>query len=305
MRSIRNITAGTGRAYAGTPLPGPRACFAGDLWRLSCMLKSVPSFPSYLTPEDPTRTPMIPGLRLPGTRRRYSGLVASLLLHGLVVGVVVVHGDRLVNPSVAPGSSRLAGSSGGGGNRVAYITLPSLPKPAPAPAVRVTVPVPPPRSVQTPVPQPVPSQLAPLVPADTVPEVAESGGANQTADRGTGTAGAGGAQGAGGLGRGGANGTGGGQGGTLRPPEPREIPLPYDKPPKELRGALLKVTFWVRVDGRVERYQVEPEIKDRDYAQKFDEVMRAFRFTPARAPDGRSVAGVATISVTLPGKSSS
>jgi len=68
---------------------------------------------------------------------------------------------------------------------------------------------------------------------------------------------------------------------------------------------LLKVTFWVRVDGRVERYQVEPEIKDRDYAQKFDEVMRAFRFTPARAPDGRSVAGVATISVTLPGKSSS
>jgi hypothetical protein len=96
-----------------------------------------------------------------------------------------------------------------------------------------------------------------------------------------------------------------GTGGTLRPPEPRELPLPYDTPPKELRGASLKVTFWVRVDGRVERYEVEPQIKDRDYAKKFDEVMRAFRFTPARAPDGRSVAGVAEISFILPGKSSS
>ena len=67
----------------------------------------------------------------------------------------------------------------------------------------------------------------------------------------------------------------------------------------------LNVTFWVRVDGRVERYAVDPEIKDRDYAKKFDEVMRAFRFTPARAPDGTRVAGTAKISFTLPGKSSS
>ncbi|HKH83344.1 MAG TPA: hypothetical protein VKA25_06655, partial [Gemmatimonadales bacterium] len=75
--------------------------------------------------------------------------------------------------------------------------------------------------------------------------------------------------------------------------------------PKELRGVSLNVTFWVREDGRVERYQVEPQITDRDYAKKFDEVMRAFRFTPARAPNGTRVAGVATISFTLPGKSSS
>jgi hypothetical protein len=124
---------------------------------------------------------------------------------------------------------------------------------------------------------------------------------------GAGAAGTGVRPGAGGApGTGGAGGTGGrGEGGTLRPPEPRELPLPYDTPPKELRGASLKVTFWVRVDGRVERYEVEPEIKDRDYAKKFDEVMRAFRFTPARAPDGTSVAGVAKISFILPGKSSS
>ena len=91
----------------------------------------------------------------------------------------------------------------------------------------------------------------------------------------------------------------------MHPPEPRDMAFPFDNPPKELRGLSLNVTFWVRVDGRVERYVVEPEIKDRDYAKKFDEVMRAFRFTPATAPDGTRVPGTTRISFTLPGKSSS
>ncbi len=95
---------------------------------------------------------------------------------------------------------------------------------------------------------------------------------------------------------------GGGQGGTVRPPELRDLAFPFDTPPKELRGASLAVTFWVRVDGQVERYEVEPAIGDRDYARKFDEVIRAFRFTPARAPDGTKVAGTTTVTFTLPGK---
>ena len=65
------------------------------------------------------------------------------------------------------------------------------------------------------------------------------------------------------------------------------------------------MTFWVRMDGQVERYQVEPAIDDRDYARKFDEVIRAFRFTPARAPDGTKMAGTTTVTFTLPGKRSS
>ena len=98
---------------------------------------------------------------------------------------------------------------------------------------------------------------------------------------------------------------GGGEGGAGRPPELRDLAFPFDNPPKALRGASLNVTFWVRVDGRVERYQVDPQINDRDYARKFDEVIRAFRFTPARAPDGTRVAGTTTVTFTLPGKSSS
>ena len=91
----------------------------------------------------------------------------------------------------------------------------------------------------------------------------------------------------------------------MRPPEPRDLTLPFDKPPKELRGVLLAVTFWVRVDGKVDRYTVQPTIKDRDYAEKFDKVLRDFRFTPALAPDGTRVADTITVSFTLQGKSSS
>ena len=244
-------------------------------------------------------------MRLPGIRRRYGALVASLVLHGLVFGLLLMQGERLWMRGFTLGDTALPGG-GGGGNRVAYITLPSISQPASPPSVRVTAPVPPPKSVQTPVSQPAPAERALSEPADTSPAAAASSQTPEVPDTGAGTgarAGAAGLRGAGGVGTGGAAGRG--EGGTLRPPEARELPLPYDTPPKELRGASLKVTFWVRVDGRVERYQVEPEIKDRDYARKFDEVMRAFRFTPARAPDGSSVAGIATISFILPGKSSS
>ena len=88
----------------------------------------------------------------------------------------------------------------------------------------------------------------------------------------------------------------------IRPPELRDLAFPFETPPKELRGASLDVTFWVRVDGRVERYEVQPVITDRDYARKFDEVIRAFRFTPARAPDGSRIAGTTRVTFTLPGK---
>jgi predicted GH43/DUF377 family glycosyl hydrolase len=59
------------------------------------------------------------------------------------------------------------------------------------------------------------------------------------------------------------------------------------------------------VDGRVERYEVQPVITNEDYARKFDEVIRSFRFTPARAPDGSRIAGTTRVTFTLPGKRSS
>jgi hypothetical protein len=267
-----------------------------------------------LSAEASTRSPVTPQLTLPQRPRRFSGLAGSLVLHAALIGLLVFHGERLWSRSASAGDPALArgaNAGGGGGRRVAYITLPSVARVESPPRFAVTVPVPPQKTVPTPPPEPVPAEQVLPEPADTTP-VAVAGDTSRTADSaaapgnaegaGSGTtAGLGGGAGAGG----GTGAGGGGEGGTQRPPEPRDMAFPFDAPPKELRGVSLSVTFWVRADGRVERYLVEPAIKDRNYAKKFDEVMRAFRFTPARAPNGTHVAGTTRISFTLPGKSSS
>jgi hypothetical protein len=267
--------------------------------------------------EGPTREPGLPpNLSLPSSRRRYLGLVVSLGLHGALLAVIVFQGDRLWNRTLAPGAPSLflvpGGGGGGGGNRMAYITLPSSPRPAPQPPAPVTPPESPPKAIPPPVEETELAQpVAPPPPVDTMPAVAtaDTAPAGGTGPGVGGRTGGGVGAGAGpGLGSGSGEGSGpgaGGEGGVVRPPELRDLAFPFETPPKELRGASLDVVFWVRVDGRVERYEVQPVITDRDYARKFDEVIRAFRFTPARAPDGSRIAGTTRVTFTLPGKRSS
>ena len=267
------------------------------------------------------RAPAPLQLALPGRHRRYGGLLVSLLLHALVAVLVIRSGERLWTRTLAPGDPALlpgggGGGDGGGGPRVAYIIVPPAPEPVmPRPqavAPLVTRPRIEPRLTPEPTSSPsTPEVSAPVAaaqPTDTVPPTPVAGAAAPGAP-GAGPGAGGGA--GGGVGRGigpgrgqgtGPGAGGGGERGTVRPPELRDLAFPFDTPPKELRGASLAVTFWVQVDGQVERYEVEPAIGDRDYARKFDEVIRAFRFTPARAPDGRRVAGTTTVTFTLPGK---
>ena len=270
-----------------------------------------------------TRAPQQPPqLLLPGSDRRYGGLVASLLLHGLLVGLIVLSSDRLWRRLPTPGVPSLialegGGGGGGGGNDVRYITLPPAPRPAPRPVMPPPKPTEPPPPTPEPAVAPVTPAPAPTPPPDSQPATTGPGAAEQPAvtpgtGAGPGVGGGAGGRVGGGLGptTGGGTGNGpgagaGGEGGTVRPPELRDLAFPFDTPPKKLRGASLDVTFWVRVDGRVERYQVVPAIDDEDYARKFDEVIRAFRFTPARAPDGSRVEGTTTVTFTLPGKRSS
>jgi hypothetical protein len=260
------------------------------------------------------RSPGTPNLLPPESRRRYDGLLVSVLLHLLVIGLAVAHGERLWSRTLAPGDPALpqGGGGGGGGNRVAYISLPLFVPPPRAPAVRVQ-PIVPPKQVELhPVPEAVPPLPVPTPakPVDTVPVAMQpqvspgNGGAGPGIGGGTGGGAGPGVGGGTGAGAGDQSG-GGGEGGISRPPELRDLAFPFDTPPKDLRGASLNVTFWVRVDGRVERYEVDPRIMDQDYARKFDEVIRAFRFTPARAADGSRIAGTTTVTFTLPGKSKS
>lgn len=271
-------------------------------------------------PEESTRTAHapLPHLSLPAPRRRYLGFGLSLAVHAALVALIVAQGDRLWKRTPTPGAPALflyqGGGGGGGGNREAYITVPSPPERAPAPPKAPPPPVePPPEEVPPPVEEPEIAAPTPVA-VDTTPAVAEpdsgaavaASGTEPGAGGGSG-GGTGGGQGAGtgpGSGEGSGPGVGGG-GGVVRPPELRDLAFPFETPPKELRGASLDVTFWVRVDGRVERYEVRPPIDDREYARKFDEVIRAFRFTPARAPDGTRIAGTTRVTFTLPGKRSS
>lgn len=266
------------------------------------------------------RAPAPLQLALPGPRRRYGGLVVSLLVHALLVVLVARAGERIWSRTLAPGDPALLPGGGGGGEggrgsgpRVAYITLPPAPEPFVVRKAEPLPPVKPPADEATPTPTPPVPAPPPAVehpvsaaqPSDTQPPAIAGAGAGAGRSGGTG-GGTGGGAGQGiGPGRGAGAGPGeggGGQGGRVRPPELRDLAFPFDNPPKELRGASLAVTFWVRVDGQVERYVVDPTISDRDYARKFDEVIRAFRFTPARAPDGTRIAGTTTVTFTLPGK---
>jgi len=269
--------------------------------------------------EGTTREPRLPpNLSLPSSPRRHAGWVLSIALHSALLALIVFQGDRLWQRTPAPGAPSLflvQGGGGGGGNRVAYITLPPSPRPAPPPPAPVTPPETPPEAVPPPVeetvvpepPQPEPPEPQPV---DSLPSAAsaETGATSPAGGTGPGTGGGAGGGAGPGTGRGSGEGQGpgaGGGGGVIRPPELRDLAFPFETPPKELRGASLDVVFWVRVDGRVERYEVQPVITDRDYARKFDEVIRAFRFTPARAPDGSRIAGTTRVTFTLPGKRSS
>jgi protein TonB len=276
-----------------------------------------------IRPGGSTRAPALPRLALPASRRRFGGLLVSLAVHALLLLLLVRSGERIWSRTLAPGDPALApgdGGGGGGGPRVAYITLPPAAEPALPRQTTVIAPAVRPRVEPTPRPTPPPPTpvaevpVPPPPPTDSQPPPSAAGAQGPASATGPGAGpGAGGGTGGGtgqGIGPGAGPGTGpgaggGGQGGGIRPPELRDLAFPFDTPPMELRGASLAVTFWVRVDGRVDRYEVDPAIVDRDYARKFDEVIRAFRFTPARAPDGTTVAGTTTVTFTLPGKRNS
>jgi hypothetical protein len=118
-------------------------------------------------------------------------------------------------------------------------------------------------------------------------------GSGSGADSGAG-GGSGGGTG-GGTGPGEGLGVGPGSGGDstdIAPPQLRNWVPPMERPPKELRGRTIRVTFWVSADGRVDKFETDPEIEDRDYLEKFSEIVMKTRFRPARTRSGVPVAVV-------------
>lgn len=261
----------------------------------------------------PLRPP--PALWMPRPRRDPVGLVASIVFHAalvaLIVGGVVGGSVRLRGAGDGYGPAG-GGGGGGGGRRVSYIELPAVGAAASAAApVPEPVPVPPaetPPVEETPVePVPPPSETAVAAvaaPADARADTGSGTGAGTGAVAGAGAGGGTGGGSGGGQGTGTGLAVGPGTGGDstdVIPPQLRNlIPPLAERPPRELRGQRINVTFWVSVEGSVDRFAIEPEIGDRGYREKFSELLMKTRFRPARTRAGVPVPSVYEISYTLP-----
>lgn len=245
---------------------------------------------------------------LPTAKRRdRRGAVFAVLLHAALL-LLAVRGARYASETAAPESSFLEngarrGGGGGGGSMPVYIgRVPTQTAPPETPPVPVVRPVQPPE----PVPPPplreavVPEVAAPAPQmASTSAGVGEAGageGGGRGEGRGTGTGS--------GTGPGSGTGAGGGSGdgGPVSAPVWRSGALPFDSPPKSLRGRTVRVTFFVRADGRVEKLETDPPLDDRDYAVRFDETLRDFRFLPARTMAGVAVAAKTVLTFELPSR---
>ena len=166
------------------------------------------------------------------------------------------------------------------------------------------VPPPPPPPVPTVVPPPPPTPVTPPPPAAAADlSLGEFGGRGWYWNNGTGGGngtgtgtGTGSGQGPG-TGSGGGGGEGSGNGGTL--PENKSLTIPQLNAPKKLHGKSVDVTLYVSAEGYVTKYTITPPIDDHDYAKKFDEILRDFRFKPGKDASGKPIAGVMSMQFTF------
>ncbi len=264
--------------------------------------------PRSFQPEVVVTRPPVP-LSLKLTRRRSGplGLIASVLVHVVVIGLLVYPFIRaeLQTTAGTPGLLGTGGSAGGGGGgrRVAYISLPAYVPPAPTPAQPDPV-VPPPEPVPVkpaPPPTPVPDTVATAdTQAVTLASAGDSGQGNGT---GSGTGGGSGGGSGGGIGPGNGpgsgEGTGGGTGRATAPRGKQLIVPPMEKVPKSLRGSTVQVVFHITAQGDVARVDVRPRIEDGDYARRFEEAMLGYKFWPALSPSGDAIPGTVLYRIQL------
>jgi hypothetical protein len=256
---------------------------------------TAPVSPSATRPHPLRR---VPTLKVPlGPSSPLPGTIVSLLVHtAIIVGLVWLGHDVLSGGAGGPGEQGGGGGRAGAGRTFTLFTLPAL-DPAPAtelpPAPRV---IPPPLAS-------IPTDLA--VPTFEIPREALSApapAATPVSTTGGGTGGTGGGTGGRdgpgtGPGSGAAQGPGtGGEGGYIFPASPRWTIVPPGSPPAGVRGQTYVVKFWVSIDGRVTRVEVDPPIRDAAYRREFMDRMKEYLFNPATS-NGQRVASVFSIRI--------
>lgn len=248
------------------------------------------------------REPVLPTFLPPVRQRSYTELGVSALLHAALILVILSPWLRRYHV-LSPNGTGVGIGGGGGGAGEQYIALPAL-RPAPAPAqapveaVVETPVVPPPVTVPTEIPPPTP--VPDSVPAAPVRGSEATSGSAASGAGGTGPGSGGGTGGGQGPGSGSGVGPGSGSGERGRPPQQRQMVVPpLDGTPRELRGDTIIVRFYVDATGVVDRIETDPQLPSGSYARQFNELMRGFKFRPARDSLGAAVAGVAAVTITL------
>jgi protein TonB len=238
--------------------------------------------------------------RLAHERGGARGVILSAAVHLSLVLLVVWSGRQLMVADRMPGAGPGKGGGGGGGGARALLLFTPPPPAAAGPAL----PLPPPLILKQQEPVPLPEIKPPEVapPEVSAAQLLSALGAGAGPGKGTGTGPGAGSGTGGGTGSGVGPGMGpdsGGGGGKLYPPSPRQIILPPSDRPAAVRGTTITVRFEISSRGDVMRVSLSPIPRDRSFADQFVERLRRYTFTPAYTLDGRPVAAVYEIRITL------
>jgi protein TonB len=247
-------------------------------------------------------------LTLERGRPPWSWLVLSVLLHAAIIFVLVW--DWSTAPDVVaartPGGPGPVGGGGGwGARRITYVLMPAY---QPPPKTEQRQQEQPPIQPQDIVIPKVPLEEVKIAePVFEIPKSAQEAGA-PVIGQGPGTGGGPGAGTGTGGGIGSGRGTGagsgvgpgtGGEGGDVFPPAPRFTILPPQPAPQSVKGKEIVVRFTVGVDGRVIKVELQPQIRDADYRQRFLDQLYQWTFAPAVTREGVIVLGEIAVKVTL------
>jgi len=232
-----------------------------------------------VNPASPDR-PTLPGLRLPLPSRGVApGAAFAVLVHAGVIGILLARGrEQAGRAPAAPASeamnffvlSRATPAS------VDVALAPHVPLADLSGLRHIAIELP---ALDLP---------RPTLPLPVVPVSGGTGGAEGARPGGGPATGTGSGAGAG-------PGTSD-EGGYILHAAPRTAILPpLSQVPGSVAGRTLRVSFWVAVDGRVTRVDVDPPIADASYNREFQRRMMAYQFYPAHTRGGRTVADVVTV----------
>jgi hypothetical protein len=239
----------------------------------------------YLLSVPTDSRPVFDSYELPLPRRREGRAAALSFVAHLTIAILVLWRGAALFEAGGGGSGPRGGGGGGGRPAVSWFALPAVSTPEahdmpPPPAVTV-----PTEAVA--VPEPVKLDVPPPAFVITPPAVVGTGeGTTGGAGQGPGT---GGGQGSG-TGTGVGSDTGPGTGGDANAIRPADV-IGMIIPPDCARGSIT-ARFWVAASGTVSRVEVDPLPKKADCRDELLTKLRAYKFRPARTPDGVPVASV-------------